>query len=119
MILPLTTVEVAARFAVDPRTVARWANTGVIAAHRTTGQWLFDPAVVDTFVPPQLRPAALGCKVPGCDEPHEALGWCGAHYKRLRTRGDVFADVPVGQLRHGQGRIQPARMFDAVDTGEL
>lgn len=119
MILPLTTVEVAARFNVDKRTVARWAQTGVIEAHRTTGQWLFDPAVVDTFVPPQLRPSLAGCHVPGCGEPHEALGWCDAHYKRLRTRGDVLADVPVGQLRHGHGATRPARTFDLDDSGEL
>jgi hypothetical protein len=29
------------------------------------------------------------CGVPGCGKPHEALGYCGTHYKRLVTTGSV------------------------------
>jgi len=36
------------------------------------------------------------CEVDGCGRPHAARGWCGTHYLRWRTHGDVMADVPIG-----------------------
>ena len=28
------------------------------------------------------------CKIPGCDDPRDARGWCKAHYERWRRNGD-------------------------------
>ena len=39
------------------------------------------------------------CSVPGCKRPHEARGWCNAHYLRWRTHGDVRANVPIRERR--------------------
>lgn len=117
--MPLTAVDVAARFQVDPRTAARWALTGVIEAHQTTtGQWLFDPAVVEAFVPPQIRPTDRGCTAGDCPRPHEGHGLCSSHLKRLRRHGDALADVPFGELRPVPER-SPRRTLDLIDTEEL
>jgi hypothetical protein len=29
-----------------------------------------------------------GCKEPGCDSPHDSLGWCSMHYTRWQRHGD-------------------------------
>lgn len=34
------------------------------------------------------------CTIPGCGKPHSARGWCESHYRRWRTFGDRFIDVP-------------------------
>lgn len=35
------------------------------------------------------------CLVPNCGRPHNALGYCHTHYRRLRVYGDVLATIPV------------------------
>ncbi len=34
-----------------------------------------------------------------CSEPHVALDCCRGHYQRLRTTGDVHADVPLRKMK--------------------
>lgn len=34
------------------------------------------------------------CSLPGCEDPHEARGWCTKHYQRWKTHGD-----PLGGAR--------------------
>lgn len=36
------------------------------------------------------------CSVPICNRPRSARGYCDGHYQRLRDRGDVLADKPLG-----------------------
>lgn len=36
------------------------------------------------------------CSVEGCGRPAKYRSWCSAHYERWRSRGDVFAEVPIG-----------------------
>ena len=53
---PLTVAEVADLFAVDPRTVKRWAEGGLIPYFRTPGgHWRFDRADVLQLVEPYRR----------------------------------------------------------------
>src|SRR5690625_7491880 len=33
------------------------------------------------------------CEVEGCERPHEARGWCKAHYERWRKYGDPLAST--------------------------
>lgn len=35
------------------------------------------------------------CAVAGCDRPSRTRGWCGAHFERLRSKGDVLAHIPL------------------------
>lgn len=42
------------------------------------------------------------CSVDGCDRDVSSRGWCSAHYERWRSKGDVFAHVPIGA--HGDSR---------------
>jgi hypothetical protein len=115
MILPLTSADVAARFNVDKGSASRWALAGEIRAQRTSsGYWLFDPADVDAFTPPQERAAAAGCAVDNCPRPHHALGFCSPHYRRHSRTGNVRPEVPV--VRYGVGQRSP---FDLDDTGEI
>lgn len=44
------------------------------------------------------------CTVDGCDRPTRCKGLCNLHYLRLRTHGDVMADVPPAH----QGSIKTA-----------
>jgi hypothetical protein len=45
-----------------------------------------------------------GCKEPGCDQPHDSLGWCTMHYTRWRRHGDPGhvgkPDPKPGELNH-------------------
>lgn len=38
------------------------------------------------------------CSVEGCGKPHEARGWCNAHYRRFRAHGDPLG----GGTRNGE-----------------
>lgn len=38
------------------------------------------------------------CRVPSCGQLHHALGYCKAHYNRLRDDGDVKADVALPSM---------------------
>ena len=33
------------------------------------------------------------CSIANCAKPHKARGWCGMHYRRWQTHGDVHANV--------------------------
>lgn len=52
-----------------------------------------------------MRRAPTGCKVPGCDEPHYALGYCIRHYHNFHSFGSPTgksADLnPVNAGQHG------------------
>lgn len=37
------------------------------------------------------------CSVAGCERPHYCRGWCGPHYKRWTSFGEVFPDRPIGR----------------------
>lgn len=37
------------------------------------------------------------CAVAGCDRPRRTLDYCSGHYKRLRTTGDIRADIPLAE----------------------
>lgn len=39
------------------------------------------------------------CAIDTCGRPHEARGWCHAHYVRWLKTGDVRADVPLRRWR--------------------
>ena len=39
------------------------------------------------------------CSITNCGKPHEARGWCAAHYARWRAHGDPLAP---GVTRHGE-----------------
>ena len=41
------------------------------------------------------------CSVDGCGRPRRTLGYCNTHYQRLRTHGDVRADIPVRPFNPG------------------
>lgn len=43
------------------------------------------------------------CIVETCGRPRYCLGYCCAHYRRVRTHGDPRADVPVGERRNPYG----------------
>lgn len=43
------------------------------------------------------------CKVEGCTRPAAQLGWCSAHYHRLRRTGTLSADKPIGSIGGGPG----------------
>lgn len=49
--------------------------------------------------------AGRRCSVPGCDRPHQARGFCGAHYKRVLATGDPRADEPIREAE-GKGTIR-------------
>ena len=40
------------------------------------------------------------CSVKGCERPIYAVGVCSPHYRRWRTTGDVWADVPLRIARY-------------------
>lgn len=46
------------------------------------------------------------CSVEGCDKPHEARGWCAAHYRRWRIHGDARVDIPVLRRNEGACRME-------------
>lgn len=52
----------------------------------------------------QVKERRTGCKEPGCDKPHEALGWCNMHHTRWQRHGDPQAIavrvLPVGPDHH-------------------
>jgi hypothetical protein len=39
------------------------------------------------------------CSVEGCEDKHEARGFCMRHYNRWRRYGDVLASIPFGGER--------------------
>lgn len=39
------------------------------------------------------------CEIPGCGRPHKARGYCIGHYMRVKERGDVRPEVPLGAER--------------------
>ena len=42
------------------------------------------------------------CEVAGCERQATMSGLCSSHHRRLERRGDLLADVPIGELRgHG------------------
>ena len=43
---------------------------------------------------------AVVCRVKDCGRPIYAKGLCSPHYRRLRTIGDVQADVPLRIARY-------------------
>jgi hypothetical protein len=43
-----------------------------------------------------------GCSVTGCTGLHEARGYCGMHYERLRKHGSIDTVLPSG---HPRGRV--------------
>ena len=53
------------------------------------------------------------CSIEGCDQPHEARGWCATHYARWRRHGD-----PLTASATGRGpRPELARFLDKLDHG--
>lgn len=49
---------------------------------------------------------AKECSVETCSEPSDSKGMCPAHYARLKTHGDVMADVPIVKKRkRGTGGV--------------
>ncbi len=54
------------------------------------------------------------CSVEGCNKPYEALGYCSAHYTRVRTHGNPMAHVP---LRASRG--EPSKFLEQVIAGEI
>jgi hypothetical protein len=45
-----------------------------------------------------------GCSIPGCENPHDARGWCSKHYLRWKSHGDPLGggrrfDWPESLLR--------------------
>lgn len=77
------------------------------------------------------------CSVPGCDAPVRTRSWCGKHYMRWRTHGDVRAGfeyhqpsvtvscqqcgramtVQANQIRNGEGRYCSRACKHAAQTG--
>lgn len=53
---------------------------------------------------PPFKPRSVGCKVEGCERPHQALGHCKLHYDRLNRTG---ATGSAGLVRRavGEGSI--------------
>jgi len=49
-----------------------------------------------------IRAGRQGCSVEGCERPHEARGWCSAHYERWRKDGTVRPAVPVRAWTGGE-----------------
>lgn len=43
------------------------------------------------------KPTALICSIPGCGEPHSALGYCNKHYLRFKN-GKVMEAEPRGRI---------------------
>jgi hypothetical protein len=43
----------------------------------------------DPLFPLKHQRRGEGCQVEGCDRPHQALGYCITHYRRLQLKGDV------------------------------
>lgn len=37
------------------------------------------------------------CSIEGCERPHLARGWCGAHYARWKRHGDPLTTLPMGR----------------------
>jgi|GEM_PF-2694155 len=53
-----------------------------------------------------------GCAVPACDRPHQARGYCRAHYRRWQRHGDPRAEVPISTevgYRAAHERLRAAR----------
>ena len=42
------------------------------------------------------------CKISGCFEKHEGLGYCKRHYLKLYRHGDPLATPPMGRVRSGK-----------------
>lgn len=38
------------------------------------------------------------CSVDGCVKPVKTRGWCGSHYMRWWSTGDIRADTPLGSI---------------------
>lgn len=45
------------------------------------------------------------CSVSGCHNVAEKRGWCGGHYFRWRTKGDVLADIPLRRIGDRESQI--------------
>jgi len=43
------------------------------------------------------------CSVSGCNKPHEARGYCGAHYLRWWKHGDALVGIPTREPRTPNG----------------
>ena len=75
--------------------------------------------------------AVVTCRVKGCDRLVYAVALCSPHYRRLRTTGDVWADVPLRIARYtekdkcvecGRGPVYARRLckkhYDRSRTGK-
>ena len=54
------------------------------------------------------------CSIPGCSNKHQARGWCAAHYRRWKVKGDPEPDIPLKQYMWGEDPI--TRFRSCVDT---
>lgn len=52
------------------------------------------------------------CTIEGCDRPHMARGWCGAHWKRWKNHGDPLHGAPT--IRHWRSP-ELLRFWEKVD----
>ena len=102
---------------------------------------LITTATVETLVQSQLPDAAMGhtrpcyngvtchegdamCSVEGCERPHVAKGYCGAHYRRAERGQNLHAPIKVVQHREfctveGCGRRHSSRGLCATHVSRL
>ena len=75
--------------------------------------------------------APVTCSVKGCSRPVYAVALCSPHYRRLRTTGDVWTDVPLRIAKYtkkdkcmecGRGPVYSKRLckkhYDRSRTGK-
>lgn len=48
------------------------------------------------------------CTVPGCGKPHQARGYCMAHYYQFRRKGEIKPTRRSGLVSLPSPRVEPA-----------
>jgi hypothetical protein len=60
----------------------------------------------DSGLESRLRSICGHCNAEGCERLAKSLGYCQAHYQRVRKWGDPRSDIPIAPKRaHGTGTI--------------
>ena len=56
----------------------------------------------------------IGCSIPGCDQLHQARGWCHTHYETWRRNGDPLF---LKNKRSGEGHIMENGYVRTMEKG--